>query len=94
MMNGIRAWPNGRTEEHEERVVYKRTKTDSPLKCPYCGKQFNAGRLRDKRNGVTECRECGRAFYYHNITAKYARDHGIRATYKIEEACKYEVDSE
>lgn len=71
---------------------YKRTKFDSPLRCPYCGKQFTSSierRLayyRDRNPPhKTKCKSCGSWFYYINITAKYARDNNIQATWKVGE---------
>ena len=70
--------------------MYKRTNHDSPLKCPYCGKQFTAS-LRRRMNykygelNLTDCRQCKRQFYFRNITASYARENNLRATFKIEE---------
>lgn len=80
---------------------YKRTKSDSPLKCPYCGKQFTMHYKRyisyDKRDNwshmikgmkprsKTICNGCGKEFFYWNISAKTAREYGVRATYRIEE---------
>lgn len=81
---------------------YKRTKSDSPLKCPYCGKQFtmNYQRYISYERGdcwwkaltntiprsTTTCKGCGKEFRYRNISAKTAREYGIRATFKMEEA--------
>ena len=71
--------------------MYKRTKNDSVLKCPYCGRQFTMnGRALDYQHepkfdlnqGV--CKHCGSSFFYVNVSAKYAREHGLVATYRIE----------
>lgn len=31
---------------------------------------------------MTECAQCGETFYYHNLSAKYCREHNIKATWK------------
>lgn len=65
--------------------MYKRTKDDSPLKCPYCNHQFTVNGRRwitHKGFNETTCFYCGERFYFLNITAKYAREHNIKATYK------------
>ena len=68
--------------------MYKRTKSDSPLKCPYCDRQFTMnGRAyyydyRKKLNETT-CKHCGKRFLYRNISAQYAREHNLQATFKI-----------
>ena len=71
-------------------MTYKRTKSDSPLKCPWCGKQFSMnGRWHEYYQSYstgkfpyTTCRHCGNGFYYRNVTAQYVREHGIKATWK------------
>ena len=73
--------------------MYKRTKTDSPLRCPYCDRQFSMNMERYLsynhrprfRLNVTECKGCKRSFYYRNISAQGARDLKMRATYTLEE---------
>lgn len=70
---------------------YKRTKHDSPLHCPYCGKQFTMnGRyldyyqaFRERRIPTTTCCGCGEEFYYRNLSAQYCREHNVVATWKI-----------
>ena len=70
-------------------MTYKRTKHDSPLKCPYCGKQFtmNGRRLGYKYGemNITFCKGCGEMFYYRDMSGKYARENQVRATFRKEE---------
>lgn len=69
---------------------YKRSKHDSVLHCPYCGKQFTMnGRALDcyaaRAKGfipTTTCYACGEAFFYQNLSAKYCKEHNIKATRK------------
>ena len=71
-------------------LKYKRTKNDSPLYCPYCGKQFRMTLDRylsyyKQAPHETICRGCGKRFFYINIGAKYARENNISATWKVGE---------
>lgn len=63
---------------------YKRTKSDSVLKCPYCEKQFNVGVFHDNK-GYRACKGCGKTFYYINYSKAYCTKTGKKATYTIEE---------
>ena len=71
---------------------YKRTKADSPLRCPYCGQQFtmNGRRLAYYLDNnplhKTKCKSCNNEFYFTDVSAKYAREHNIpQATWKVGE---------
>ncbi|MCR5704230.1 MAG: hypothetical protein K6G85_06370 [Eubacterium sp.] len=73
---------------------HKRSKTDSALKCPYCGKQFRMTtkrylsyyRAKDKGEeyAITQCRHCGKYFRYINVTPEYVRETGEPATLTME----------
>lgn len=63
---------------------YKRTKSDSVLKCPYCGRQFNVGVFHENRDYKT-CKGCGKIFYYINYSKAYCDKTGKKATYTLEE---------
>lgn len=73
--------------------MYKRTKSDSPLKCPYCGKQFRMTMDRylaySKKPlfkfNTTECKGCKKEFYYRNLSAAYVRETGKKAVMTKEE---------
>lgn len=73
--------------------MYKRTKNDSPLKCPYCSKQFRMTmdrylsyrRVPLFRFNTTTCNSCKKSFYYRNISAAYAREHNMKVTVTKEE---------
>ena len=73
--------------------TYKRTKCDSPLKCPYCNKQFRMNYDRQMSYihkplfglNLTECKSCRKQFYYRNLSAEFARKTNMRAVFTIEE---------
>lgn len=77
--------------------LYKRTKSDSPLICPKCQRQFNMGGSRRKLNwtdGImmdghkfrkSECFHCGCEFYFCNASADYARECGLKCVYEKDE---------
>ena len=73
-------------------MTYKRTKSDSPLKCPWCGKQFTMnGRYLDYYHAIgegrfpsTTCKGCGNRILYRNLTAQYVRETGAVATWRKE----------
>lgn len=72
---------------------YLRTDHDSPLYCPYCGRQFRMtterylsyGRSKVDGYALTECRHCGKKFRYKNISRATALKQGVRATFTLEE---------
>lgn len=69
---------------------YKRTKSDSVLRCPYCGRQFNNGMYHPNR-GYRICKGCNKEFYYINYSKAYCDKTGKKATYtldEIEDICK------
>ena len=77
----------------------ERKKPEFPLRCPYCDRRFNMSRRRYEESywarrknelPITECRGCGKRFYYRNMSASYARKYGIRATFTIEEVQHFE----
>ena len=73
---------------------YKRSKTDSALYCPYCGRGFNMSYERyraysdAKRKGlryaITACRACKKDFYFRNCTPQFVRETGIKAVMTLE----------
>jgi len=69
--------------------MYRRTKSDSPLKCPYCDHQFTMnGRAFNYERGKyneTTCKHCGKVFLYVNTTAKHAIENRIQPTIRKEE---------
>lgn len=81
-------------------MTYKRSLTDSALYCPYCGHNFrmNYDRYRAMydatRRGdmyaLTECKTCGRTFWFRNMSAQYVRESGIKAVYKYEDLVRKE----
>ena len=78
-------------------MKYKRSKTDSVLYCPYCGRTFRmtteryfaSYRARDNGSGyaLTKCNTCGKPFYFKNLTPESVRS-GARAILKLEEVNK------
>lgn len=86
---------------------YKRTKSDSPLKCPYCGKQFRMtndryktyyswtsglrGEDRIRKVYPTVCKKCGKIFKFRNISKAYANEINEPATFKMEDFDGWEV---
>ena len=78
---------------------YKRTKNDSPLRCPYCDHQFTTNKSRWFTNGYidgvrakhTKCRYCGESFWYINYSAKYIRETGKQCVFKESEV-EYDRD--
>lgn len=63
---------------------YKRTKSDSVLKCPYCERQFNVGVFKANQ-GIKVCKGCHKSFYYFNYSKAYCTKTGKRATYRLDE---------
>lgn len=73
---------------------YKRSKTDSVLYCPYCGRSFNMcyerykacydARRKGSKYAITSCRACRKQFYFRNLSPQYVRETGVRAVMKIE----------
>jgi hypothetical protein len=71
---------------------YKRNMGDGAKKCPYCGKQFNMTydlymqgyRLSRFGLNTNRCKQCGREFYFLNVTPKWVRETGIPAVYPKE----------
>ena len=75
-------------------MKYKRSKTDSVLYCPYCGRTFRmtteryfaSYRARDSGVGyaLTNCNYCKKLFYFKNLMPETVRS-GARAILKLEE---------
>ena len=74
--------------------MYKRSKTDSALYCPYCGHGFNMShdrymamyeaRRRGDMYAITTCRYCKKEFYFVNTTPDWVRNTGNKAVFKKE----------
>lgn len=75
-------------------IKYKRSKTDSVLYCPYCGRSFRMTMERyfaqykaqetEFKYALTSCNHCAKVFYFRNLTPESVRS-GARAILKYEE---------
>ena len=73
---------------------YKRSKTDSVLYCPYCGKTFRMtydrymaafeAYRRRELYALTECKACHESLWFRNLTPEAVRS-GKRAVLKYDE---------
>lgn len=73
---------------------YLRSKTDSVLYCPYCGRTFRMtyeryrasyeAYRRHEQYALTDCKACKKKFWFWNITPEKVRT-GFKAVMKYEE---------